>query len=213
MDPDRKVVEAIEANLSSALRRRRSHFLPATLLATAAVAGVLIAGTLRPDLLEQAPSQLTVQALLWVLCLLVLPAIGVGVLFVGRTARIALIVAAIVATAAATTGWPLTRSWHAGHAEPIGGCLALVGAVGVLLLGLGFISGAFVQRRRASSVFWVAAGLSLAALNVATWHCPITGLLHVVPGHLGGAALLLVLAAVVGMWAHRRARTIEHSSP
>jgi hypothetical protein len=85
--------------------------------------------------------------------------------------------------------------------------------VGVLLLGLGFISGAFVQRRRASSVFWVAAGLSLAALNVATWHCPITGLLHVVPGHLGGAALLLVLAAVVGMWAHRRARTIEHSSP
>ena len=57
-----------------------------------------------------------------------------------------------------------------------------------------------------SSVFWIAAGLTLAALNVVTWHCPESGLMHVLPSHVGGAAMLLGVAMVAGIAIHRRGR-------
>ena len=75
--------------------------------------------------------------------------------------------------------------------------------VGVLLLGVGFISGAFVQRKRFGAVFWVASGVALVALNIVTWHCPGTGIFHVLPNHMGAAVGLLVLATAAGLVARR----------
>ena len=91
-----------------------------------------------------------------------------------------------------------------GHGELSFGCLSVTVITGVAMLGIGVLSGAFVQRRKMSAVFWIAAGLSLVALNVVTWHCPASGMLHIVPSHLGGALALLGLAALVGWLVRRR---------
>lgn len=198
--------ELITADLDRQCKARRTHFLPALLLALVVVVGTLVAVGARPDLLEQGPLKLAVLAALWVLCLVVFPAIGVGLLFVGRTTRLALVAAGVLATVALTSGWPHdSSSVHLAGGSGLG-CLPLTLGTGVLLLGIGFLSGAFVQRRAVTSIFWVAAGLSLMALNVVTWHCPRTGLLHVLPHHLGGGLALLVVAVVVGWLAHRHSR-------
>lgn len=197
---------AITADLERDQERRRAHFLPALVLAAVVVVAALVVVNVRPDLLQQPPGQLVVQVLLWILCLVVLPAVGVGLLFPSRTGRILLAVTAVFGTAAATTGWPFAT--HHGPGSEAGpafdGCLALVLGTGGLLLAIGFLSGAFLQRRRVTGVFWVAAGVSLVALNVSTWHCPESGLVHVLPSHLGGAALLLLMGVLVGVWSRRR---------
>lgn len=198
--------ELITADLERQCRARRTHFLPALLLALVVGVGTLVAVGTRPDLLEQGPIQLAALAGLWVLCLVIFPAIGVGLLFVGRTTRLALVAAGVLATVMLTSGWPDgTASMHV-HGGSGLGCLPLTLGTGVLLLGIGFLSGAFVQRRAVASIFWVAAGLSLMALNVVTWHCPRTGLPHVLPHHLGGALALLVVAVIVGVLARRHGR-------
>lgn len=199
-------LEAISAELGHEQQERRAHFQPALLLSLVVVIAPLVVFGVRPDLLELPPERLAVQLLLWALCLVVFPALGVGVFFVGRRMRYALALSAVVLTVIASTGWP----FGGGHATPHThgmsplGCLPVTLITGVALMGIGVISGAFVQRRRASAVFWVAAGLSLVALNVVTWHCPASGMLHIVPVHLGGAATLLGLAAVVGWFVRRR---------
>jgi hypothetical protein len=195
--------DAICSDLTHTQKARRAHFLPALMLAAITVIGTLVTLSVRPDLLHQPPAQLALQAVLWVLCLVVMPAIGVGLLFVGRKARIVLALVAVATAVAATTGWPLAP--HPGGHAGVDGCLSVVLGTGALLLGIGFLSGAFIQRRRVTAVFWVAAGLSLAALNLVTWHCPQSGLMHVLPSHLGGAVLLLAVAVAVGIVAHRRA--------
>ncbi len=199
-------LDAICADMGDEQQRRRAHFRPALLLSAVVVVAPLIILGVRPDLLHLPAGQLVVQGLLWALCLLVFPALGVGLLFVGRAARIALSVAAVALTVVASTGWPFAAQHSAGHSHMglIPGCLPVTLGVGIGLLGIGVISGAFVQRRRVTAVFWIAAGLSLVALNVVTWHCPNSGLLHVVPSHLGGAVLLLALAVVVGIVVRRR---------
>lgn len=175
-------------------------------LSLVAIIAPLIIFGVRPDLLHQPPAQLAVQALLWVLCLVVFPAIGVGLLFVGRAARYALAATAIGLSIVAATGWPFAEAATTAHVHAGGfpRCLPVTLAVGGLLVVIGVLSGAFVQRRRVTAVFWLAAGMALVALNVVTWHCPQSGTLHVVPSHLGGAVMLLALAAVVGVWARRR---------
>lgn len=183
-------------------RVRRAHFLPALLLVAILVIGVLVSLEVRPDLLEQPPAQLALQGALWIVCLLVLPAVGVGLLFPGRWMRVSLATGAILLAAAASTGWPLTDLHH-GEAVGIDGCMMIVMGTGIMLVLIGFLSGAFVQRRGVASVFWVAAGLALVALNVVTWHCPASGLLHVLPSHLGGAALLMSVAVAVGVLSRR----------
>jgi hypothetical protein len=173
------------------------------MLTAIVVVGVLVSTNVRPDLLHQPPMQLALQVMLWGLCLLVMPAIGVGLLFPGPTARTVLAVVAVITAIAAATGWPMSP--HAeGGAGGIDRCTTILVGAGALLLAVGFLSGAFVQRRRVTSVFWIAAGLTLAALNLVTWHCPRSGLAHVLPSHLGGAVLLLVVAGVVGVALHRR---------
>ena len=198
---------AIRADLSVQQRRRRAQFLPALVLTGVVVVAALVIRSVRPDLLDQPPAQLALQLLLWGLCLFVFPAIGVGLLFPSRWSRLAIAVAGIAATAAATTGFPFRDDWSAHlHGGGHGGCLALVFATGLLVIGIGFLSGAFVQRRRITAVFWVSAGAALVGLNVVTWHCPHSGLMHVLPGHVGGALLLLVIAVGIGIWTRRRFR-------
>lgn len=199
-------LEAISAELGHEQQERRAHFQPALLLSLVVVLAPLVVFGVRPDLLDLPPGRLAVQILLWVLCLVVFPALGVGIFFVGRRMRYALALAAVALTVVASTGWPFAPAAAAPHAHAMAplGCLSITLITGVAMLGIGVISGAFVQRRRVSAVFWVAAGLSLVALNVVTWHCPASGMLHVVPLHLGGAAALLGLAAVVGWLLRRR---------
>lgn len=193
----------IAADLDRTQARRRRHFAPALVLVAVVVGGSFVALETRPDLLEQPPAQLALQVALWGLCLFIFPAIGVGLMFPRRSTRIGLATLAVLASVAATTGWPFAGAELGDHAHAYGGCLALTVGTGILLLGIGFLSGAFVQRRRFGSIFWIAAGLALMALNVVTWHCPVSGLLHVASGHLGGAALLLGLAVLVGIGARR----------
>lgn len=199
-------LEAISAELGHEQQERRAHFRPALLLSLVVVVAPLVVFGVRPDLLDLPPERLAVQVLLWVLCLVVFPALGVGIFFVGRRMRYALALAAVALTVVASTGWPFAPTPVASHAHAMApfGCVSVTLITGVAMLGIGVISGAFVQRRRVSAVFWVAAGLSLVALNVVTWHCPASGMLHVVPLHLGGAAALLGLAAVVGWFVRQR---------
>jgi hypothetical protein len=196
--------DLICADLEQQRRRKRAQFVPPLLLAGVVVVGSIVAFGARPDLLHQPPAQLALQIVLWGACLFVFPAIGVGLLFPGRTTRIVLAVVAIGMTLVATTGWPFASCDLGAHTHGWGGCVTLTLGMGVLLLAIGFLSGAFVQRRGLSAVFWVGAGLSLMALNVITWHCPQSGLLHVLPGHLGAAVVLLVLAVVVGLVARSK---------
>lgn len=195
-------MQAILADLKEGQRVRRAHFFPALLLVATVVIGVLVTMKTRPDLLELPPTQLALQATLWVVCLVIMPAIGVGLWFPSRGARLALAGGAIVVATAAVTGWPFGEVHHGGQ----GGadrCLLVVVGTGALLVLIGFVSGAFVQRRGVAGVFWVASGLSLVALNVVTWHCPSSGLMHIVPSHLGGAGLLLAAAVAIGVVSRR----------
>ncbi len=198
-------LEAIRSDLGAQQRARRAHFRPALLLSLVVVLAPLVIMGVRPDLWQLPPAQLGVQVLLWVLCLVVFPAIGVGLLFLGRTTRVVLAMAAVALTVVASTGWPLSGLSH-DHAREgaFVGCFSVTVAIGVVMLGIGVVSGAFVQRKRVSAVFWLASGLALVALNVVTWHCPHSGMLHVLPSHVGGAAALLGLAAVIGVLVRRR---------
>lgn len=199
-------MEAILADLEQGQRIRRAHFLPALLLVATVVVGVLVSMKTRPDLLELPPAQLALQAALWIVCLVVMPAVGVGLWFPGRASRLILAVGAILVAAAAATGWPFAELNHGGHGG-VDRCLMLVVSTGSMLVLIGFLSGAFVQRRGVTGVFWVASGLSLVALNVVTWHCPSSGLMHILPSHLGGAGLLLGVAVVIGIVSRRSDRT------
>jgi len=197
-------LEAITAELDGAQRNKRAHFRPALVMSLVVVVAPLVVLGVRPDLLDLPPAQLAVQVLLWVLCLLVFPALGVGVLFVGRTMRYVLAVSAVALSVVAATGWPFAGGHAHDHGTASLGCFSVTLVTGITMLGIGVLSGAFVQRRRMAAVFWIAAGLSLVALNVVTWHCPASGMLHIVPSHMGGAAVLLGLAAVVGWIVRRR---------
>lgn len=204
---------AILQDLQRSQRVRRKHFAPALMLVAIVVVGFFIVMQTRPDLLEQPPAMLALQCVMWLLCLLLMPAIGVGLVFPSTKVRIGVATAAVACAVVASTGWPLTEHVaHGGH----GGfdrCSTVVIGTGVVLLGIGFVSGAFVQRRRVTAVFWIAAGLTLAALNVVTWHCPQSGIMHVLPSHLGGATMLMAIAVVVGIVLHRRSRAESAATP
>lgn len=208
-EPRIDVSALIIGDLRSRQRERRRHFLPALLLAVLFVGGSLAVFGVRADLLDQPPWQLALQLLLWVLCFLVFPAIGLGLIFPRKGARLGLTLLAVIATIVAAAGQglagftDLARHLTGEHGL---GCVGLMMAAGLIILVIGVLSGAFSQRRRPSTVYWITAGVTLASLNLVTWHCPATGLAHVLPGHLGGAALLLLLASAVALVAHVRQR-------
>ncbi|MCA9660823.1 MAG: hypothetical protein KC486_20945 [Myxococcales bacterium] len=197
----------IVGDLERRRRDKRRHFLPALLLVVLFVGGSLAFIGVRADLLDQPLWQLALQLLLWILCFLIFPAIGLGLLFPRRTTRVLLAVTAVATTVVAAVGQGLSDlaslSDHLAGEHGLGCGAYMIGA-GMVLLAIGYLSGAFVQRRRPAAVFWITAGVALASLNLVTWHCPATGLAHLLPGHLGGAAILLILASVVASIAHLR---------
>ena len=194
------------ADLQALQRERRRHFLPALLLVLFALAGVALIIGLRPDLLHQPWWQLVIQIALWVLCLLVFPAIGLGMLFPSRGARMALAAAALGLTPLATLGVPDNlRDGLTMDGAHFLGCATLSALYVFLVLALGLLSGAFVQRRSTAAVFWISAGISLTGLNAITWHCPLTDAGHVLPSHLAVAALLMAATSMIGVGVRARA--------
>jgi hypothetical protein len=189
----------ISADLQRQQRVKRRHFTPA-LLVVIAVALVLFGLVgVRVDLFDQPPWQLVIQVASWVTCLVLFPAIGVGLWFPPRWARVAIAVAGIGSSMLAAVGWP-PQPGDAG-APPC--AMVLVGA-GVLFLGIGAGSGAFAQRRARSSGFWVASGIGLTALAAITWMCPNACGVHVMIMHVAPTAGLVVLGALLGLLLHRR---------
>lgn len=199
------------ADLETTQRRRRRHFLPALGIVVLAIGGAMVVMGLRPDLLDQPWWQLALQCVLWLLCLIVFPAIGLGLVFPSRAARIGLAGSAVGLTVLATLGLPTPEMWapdtHGGL-----GCGALVTIYAATVLLMGLLSGAFVQRRKTAAVYWIAAGVALTGLTAITWQCPVTGASHVLPSHLGVAAALMVATSVIGLLAHRQ-RNRERPSP
>jgi hypothetical protein len=195
----------IVANLESGLRARRRHFTPALVLIVLALGGLMLMTGLRPDLLTQPSWQIALQVVLWPACMLLLPAIGVGLAFPARVTQIALAVGVGLVTLLATLGLPHPSMFDpAAHCDFAGGCMMMIGLHAAIVLGMVSFNGAFVQRQQLSAVLWIAAGVSLAALAAITWQCPETNPAHVVPSHLGTAMAVMFVAALVGVVIHRR---------
>lgn len=201
--PDALSIIGSDLDASQAAKRR--HYAPALLLVILACAGFLVVGGLRPDLLERPAWELGLQLVSWSLCLLLFPAIGLGLIFPSRTLRVTVAIAAVMMTFATTVGFEVSAGPH-GHYHFAGGCAGVVLGTGGAFLALGVLSGAFFQRRSAAGAYWIAGGVTLTALNIITWHCPVSGVGHVLTGHLGGAGLLMVVACAVGVIAHRLRR-------
>jgi hypothetical protein len=196
--------ELILADLGVQQARRRRHFVPALVIALLAIGVPMAVIGLRPDLLAQPAWQLVLQCVLWLVCLILFPAIGLGLMFPSRGTRVMLAGGAVGLTLLATLGVPAGLGDDEGHSGVACSLLIVFYALAVLVMGL--LSGAFVQRRSSSAVYWIAAGISLIALSAITWQCPVTGVAHVVPSHLAVAAGLMIATSLVGIAVHRRRR-------
>ena len=205
--PHIDAAKLILADLESQQRTRRRHFLPALIICVIAIAGAFLLMGLRPDLLEQPWWQLLLQCVLWLLCLIVFPAIGLGLIFPSRGGRIALAAGAVGLTLLATLGLPQGQLFSPDdHFHFGGGCGMMITIYAGVVLLMGLLSGAFVQRRKSSAVYWISAGISLTALTAITWQCPMSGAAHVVPSHLGVVAAVMLGTSIIGVLAHRRHR-------
>ena len=198
----RDAFDAIGADLSAAAQEKRRHFLPALIGAISLILALIALAGIRQDF---AGLPLWRQVSLggsWLVCGLLFPAVGVGLWFPSRSARVVLAAVGLLLPLAAVVGWPLgAEPDHA--AAPCG--IALV-ALGGGLVGVGALSGAFAQRRSVASTAWVAVGLTLAALATTSWICPVDAVSHVAWGHLGPAVGLSLLSLALGRWLHRRQR-------
>ena len=198
----RDVLGAIEADLAAAAAEKRRHFFPALIGAASLIAAMLAMAGIRDDVLEMPLWRQIALTGSWIVCGLLFPAVGVGVWFPRRAARIGLVVAGIVLPVAAVIGWPL------GHDEPHGAapCGVALLVLGAGLVGIGALSGAFAQRRAVASSAWVATGLTLAALATTSWVCPVDEGGHLTRGHIVPGLVLAALAVVLGRWLHARQR-------
>jgi hypothetical protein len=128
--------------------------------------------------------------------------------FPSRGARIGLAAGAVGLTVLATMGIPSSGMFEPNDPHHGGlGCSLLVAIYAAVVLLMGLLSGAFVQRRKTAAVYWIAAGVALTGLTAITWQCPVTGASHVLPSHLGVAAALMIATSLIGTLAHRRARS------
>lgn len=193
----------IVADLDSQQQKRRRHFLPTLVILTLVIGGAMVLIGLRPDLLAQPWWQLALQCVLWILCLGVFPAIGLGLWFPSRRARIGLAAGAVGLTVFATLGLPDPAMFEPDNHGGLG-CSLMIMAYAAVVLVMGLLSGAFVQRRRSAAVYWIAAGVALTGLTAITWQCPVTGASHVLPSHLGVAVALMIGTALIGVLVHRR---------
>lgn len=199
----RDAFDAIGADLSADTREKRRHFLPAVVGAVSLIFALLAMAGIREDFIEMPLWRQIALGASLVVCGLLFPAVGVGLWFPSRNTRIALAIAGLAFPLAAVVGWP-PGTGPAEHATSCG--IALVG-LGTGLVGVGALSGAFAQRRSASSATWVAAGLTLAALATTSWICPIDDGRHLAWGHLIPGLGFAALALALGRRLHRRQRS------
>jgi hypothetical protein len=200
----------IAGDLAERRRERLQHFRPAWLLTAAIpIVGLVLTGA-RDDFWAQPAWILGLEALVWGLALFALPALGLGLWFPGRAARVVLgLLAAAVAFVVAAGPALFDMSYPTGMEDhPIYqvGCASLTLGAGALVLAVCALSGAFVQRRRSAGALWLAAAIALLGVLTTTWHCVITGLDHTLPSHLGAGVLMLLVAGLVGAGLHRRQR-------
>lgn len=198
----------IVGDLQALRRGRARHFMPALVLSLLLVGGFLTVDGLRPDLWLQPAWQIGAQMAVWLLCLVALPAVGIGLWFPSRALKVVLATGAVLAALAAALG-PALLDMLPGplsQGPTFDRCVATMMGAGIPLIALGVMSGAFAQRRSAGGGLWVSGGLALMALDAITWHCPSNDLGHNLFSHFGSAGLLLVLAALAGFTAHRRQR-------
>ncbi|HEY8379048.1 MAG TPA: hypothetical protein VIK91_21295 [Nannocystis sp.] len=200
----------ITEDLAARRRERAQHFRAAWVLAVLIPALGLLATGVRGDLWQQPAWVLGLQLLVWPLALFALPAIGLGLWFPGRAARVALgVLAAAVAVAVAAGPVLFDMSYAPGpedHPAYRVGCALLTLGAGALVLAVCALSGAFAQRRRRAAGLWLAAAIALIGVETTTWHCVIINLDHTLPSHLGAGVLMLLLAGLVGAALHRRQR-------
>ena len=197
----------IVGDLRALRRGRAKHFVPALVLSLLVVGGFLVLGGLRPDLWLQPPAQLTAQLAVWLLCLVALPAVGLGLWFPPRALRVAVVLAAVLAAVIAALGPGLFAMFPGtGQGPQVDPCVAGTFGSGLGLLAIGVVSGAFTARRRTGSAIWVSGGVALMALDAVVWHCPSEDMHHNLFSHLGAATLLLLLASVTAVIVHRRQR-------
>lgn len=200
----------IAGDLRGLRRDRRRHFVPAAILVLLLLGGFLLLTGLRPDMWMQPGWQIAAQLAVWLLCLVALPAVGLGLWFPSRPLRLALAVCAVLAAVAAALG-PGLMDMFVGTGQLDQGpradrCVAATFGAGITMLAIGVLSGAFAQRRRPGAALWISGGVTLMALDAIVWHCPSDDLGHNLYSHLGAAALLLLLAAAVGVITHARQR-------
>ncbi|MCR9164857.1 MAG: hypothetical protein ACE37F_15265 [Nannocystaceae bacterium] len=198
----RDVLEAIGDDLSAAAAQKRRHFVPAALGAAALCLALLAMAGTRDDFAALPPWRQLAFAASWIVGGLLFPAVGVGLWFPGRAGRIALAAAGIALPVCAVLGGPAA---HEGD-HPAGPCGLALACLGLALVGLGALSGAFAQRRAARSTGWVAAGLTLSAATTSGWICPYDAPTHLLWGHVAPALALVVVAAALGRWMHARQR-------
>jgi len=199
----------ILGDLRELRRERRRHFMPALVLVLITLGGFFLLSGLRPDLWHQAGWQLGLQLATWLLCLVALPAVGLGLWFPDRVTRGVLVLAALAAAIGAALGPGLMDMVQGTGPERTGvrldACMTATFLEGGLVFAIGVLSGAFLQRRGRGSALWLSGGIALMALDAVVWHCPSQDLWHNLQSHLGAALLLLALAAVAGLIVHRRA--------
>lgn len=209
------VQRLILGDLRTTWRSRIRHFLPALVLCLLVIGGFLLLEGLRPDLWQQRPVQLIAQLGVWALCLVALPAVGLGLWFPSRLLRVALIVSAIAAATVAGIGpglWDIFQGSGSivqaalRQGPRVDYCVTVTFGSGLALLTIGVLSGAFVQRRRQGSALWVSGGVTLMALDAIVWHCPSDDVGHNLFSHFGAAVLLLLLAGATGLLVHWRQR-------
>jgi hypothetical protein len=200
----------IAGDLQVQRKERAIHFRVALALAVAIPAALIAVTGLRHDLLGQPTWLIAAQLLVWGLALGALPAIGLGLWFPGRVARVVL--GAVAATAAVLVAagpelvGPSELAGPAGRGLHFDYCTRLTLGSGALVLAVCALSGAFAIRRRPEASLWISAAVVLIAVNTTAWHCYLTGLDHTLPSHLGSGVLLLLLAGLLGVYLHRRQR-------
>lgn len=194
-------LSAIVSDLDRIIVERRRHFTPALIFVLGVLAATVAVLGLRHDLWVQPWWQLAAQIGAWAICLVVFPSIGVGLWFPSPRTRILLATGGTVLALLASFSF-------ANHGPGImGPCPEIIGAAGVLLLGVGAISGAFAERQNRAAIYWIAAAIGLASLDLITWICPNTHLAHLIWSHLVPTMVLILIAIGIGRWLGRDFRS------